>query len=269
MSVISLLGPAFLMCILLAGIHCYLGLHVLARKIIFVDLALAQSAAFGLALSLLIGLKAGSLQSYLITLSSALFASVLFTLIAEKKKHLSQEAFIGIVYAFFSVLVILLFDKSAHGAEHIKQTLTGYLIWISWFEVFKVFCIYSVIACFYYFFQKKFWESSTGKENHWKWNLLFYVLFSFVISSSVSIVGVLLVFSFLIVPSFLSQFLFQTFYLRFLFGWFLAVILSLLALISSYIFNLPTSSFIVFTFTFLPIILLLGSHITNRIKKIV
>ena len=263
MSALLFLSPAFLICLLLTGIHCYLGLHVLARKIIFVDLALTQSAAFGFALSLLAGWEAGSLKSYLMTLSSAFIASALFTLIAEKKQQVSQEAFIGIVYAFFSVLVILLFDKSAHGAEHIKQTLTGHLIWLSWPEALKVFFIYSFLALVYFVFHKKLWESSMAKDSHWKWNLLFYVLFSFVISSSVSIAGVLLVFSFLIVPAFLSQFFFQSFFNRLLFGWLLAFVFSLIGLTGSYILNLPTSSFIVFIFTSVPILFLLGSFLTR------
>ncbi len=253
-----LLGPAFFICLLLTGIHCYLGLHVLARKIIFVDLALAQSAGFGLAISLLVGWAPGSLSSYLITLSSALVASVLFTLIASKNSRIYQEAFIGIVYAFFSVLVILLLDKAAHGAEHIKHTLTGHLIWVGWNEVLKVFLIYSVISVIYFIFQKSLWKSSIGENNHWKWNFLFYVLFSVVIASSVSVAGVLLVFSFLIVPAFISHFLFQSFFSRLLFGWGLGLCLSVIGLSGSYIFNLPTGPFIVFLFTLLPIVFIIG-----------
>ena len=267
MDLLFLLGPAFLICLLLTGIHCYLGLHVLARRIIFVDLALAQSAAFGLAISLLAGWEPGSLKSYVMTLSSALMASVLFTLIASRKNRVSQEAFIGIVYAFFSVLVILLFDKAAHGAEHIKQTLTGHLVWATWEETLKVFCVYAFLSLVYFFFQKKLWESSIGKETHWKWNLLFYILFSFVIASSVSLAGVLLVFSFLIVPAFLSHFLFQSFSSRLLFGWILASTLSVIGLVGSYILNMPTSSFIVFLFTSLPIFFILGSAIKKQFIK--
>ena len=259
MDFILLLGPAFFMCLLLTGIHCYLGLHVLARNIIFVDLALAQSAAFGLALSFLMGWEPGSLKSYSIVLFSALIASVLFTVIASRKNKISQEAFIGIVYAFFSVLVILLFDKAAHGAEHIKQTLTGHLIWASWTEALKVFLIYTVVSVIYFIFQKHLWKSSIGENTHWKWNFLFYALFSVVIASSVSIAGVLLVFSFLIVPAFLSHFLFQSFFSRLLFGWGLGLSLSVIGLSMSYVFNLPTSPFIVFLFTSLPIIFIIGS----------
>ena len=264
MDLIFLLGPAFFICLLLTGIHCYLGLHVLTRNIIFVDLALAQSAAFGLAISLLMGWDHSSLKSYLAVLSSSLIASALFTLIAPYKKQISQEAFIGIIYAFFSALVILLFDKAAHGAEHIKQTLTGHLIWVSWSEVLKVFLIYTVLSILYFIFQKNLWESSIGKNMEWKWNFLFYVLFSFVIASSVSIVGVLLVFSFLIVPAFLSGFLSQNFSSRLLFGWGLGLILSCVGLTGSYILKLPTSPFLIFLFTFLPIVFIIGYSIKRK-----
>lgn len=267
MDLIFLLGPAFCICLLLTGIHCYLGLHVLARRIIFVDLALAQSAAFGLAVSLLAGWEAGSLKSYLITLFSAFIASILFTIIASKKPKVSQEAFIGIVYAFFSVLVILLFDKAAHGAEHIKQTLTGHLIWATWGEALKVFCIYSSLSLLYFFLHRKLWNSSIGENTHWKWNFLFYILFSLVIASSVSIAGVLLVFSFLIVPAFLSYFLFKSFFNRLIFGWVLALLLSVIGLMGSYALNMPTSPFIVFLFTSFPILFIIGSAIKKRFLK--
>ena len=265
MDLILLLGPAVFLCLLLTGIHCYLGLHVLARNIIFVDLALAQSAAFGLALSFLMGWEHGTLKSYSLVLSSALVASVLFTIIASKSIKVSQEAFIGIVYAFFSVLVILLFDKTAHGAEHIKQTLTGHLIWAGWGEALKVFLIYAVVSAIYFIFQKQLWKSSTGENKHWVWNFLFYVLFSVIIASSVSIAGVLLVFSFLIVPAFLSHFLFQSFFSRLLFGWGLGLSLSIIGLSVSYVFNFPTSPFIVFLFTVLPIIFIIG--FSKRLKR--
>lgn len=265
MDFIQLLGPAFFICLVLTGIHCYLGLHVLARNIIFVDLALAQSAAFGLAISLLAGWELGSLKSYLTVLSSALVASVFFTLSALKKDKVPQEAFIGIVYAFFSVLVILLFDKAAHGAEHIKQTLTGHLIWASWAEALKIFLIYTALSAFYFVFHKNFWKSSMGENTHWKWNFLFYILFSLVIASSVSVAGVLLVFSFLVVPAFLSHFLFQGFFSRLLFGWGLGLFLSLAGLSGSYVFNLPTSPFVVFLFTVLPIAFVIGYSLKKRI----
>lgn len=267
MDFFPFLGPAFLICLILTGIHCYLGLHVLARKIIFVDLALAQAAGFGLAVSILLGWESGSLKSYLTVLSSALIASLLFTLISSYKKQISQEAFIGIVYALFSVLVILLFDKAAHGAEHIKQTLTGHLIWVSWTEVLNIFLIYTAVSGVYFVFHKNLWASSIGKNTEWKWNFLFYILFSLVIASSVSIAGVLLVFSLLIVPAFLSSFLFKGFSHRLLFGWSLGLFLSFVGLTGSYILNLPTSPFLVFLFTFLSVIFIIGHFLIRNFLK--
>ena len=265
MDIFLFFGPALLMCFMLTGIHCYLGFHVLARKIVFVDLALAQSAAFGLAIAFLLGWEPGTLKSYLMALSSALTASVLFTLIASYKKQIYQEAFIGIVYALFSVLVILLFDRAVHGAEHIKQTLTGHLIWVGWGETLKVLLIYAVVSIIYVVFHKQFWKSSLGQSDDWRWNLLFYTLFSVVIASSVSIAGILLVFSFLIVPAFLSGFFFTKFYSRLLFGWGVGLFLSFFGLAGSYIFNLPTSPFLVFLFTSLPVIFIVVSFLKKQL----
>ena len=267
MDLLLFLGPAFLICLILTGIHCYLGLHILTRNIVFVDLALAQAGAFGLAFSLLIGWEHDSIKTYFAVLSACLTASALFTLISAYKKQISQEAFIGIVYAFFSALVILLLDKSPHGSEHIKQTLTGHLIWVSWGSSLKIFLIYAGVSFFYFIFHKQIWKNSIGKSNHWQWNLLFYILFSIIIASSVSLVGVLLVFAFLIAPSFLSAFFFQSFLHRLIFGWITASILSLLGLSGSYLFNLPTSAFLVFLFTSLPILFLLMSSIKKLQPK--
>ena len=265
MDLFLIFGPAIFICLLLTGIHCYLGLHVLARNIIFIDLALAQSAAFGLALCFLIGWEPSSFKSYCLVLASSLMASVLFTIISSLKNKISQEAFIGIVYAFFSVLVILLFDKTAHGSEHIKQTLTGHLIWASWSEVLKVFLIYSVTSIIYFIFHKQLWKSSIGDSTNWIWNFIFYSLFSVVISSSVSIAGVLLVFSFLIVPAFLSHFLFSKLFHRLIFGWGLSFSLSAVGLGLSYTLNLPTTPFIIFLFTSFSIIFVIG--FLKKLKK--
>lgn len=267
MDPILFLAPSAVIVLLLTGIHCYLGLHVLARKIIFVDLALAQAGAFGLAVSLLLGWGPYSLTSYVAALISALIASLLFTLAAGYKKQLSQEAFIGIVYAFFSVLVILLLDQFTHGAEHIKHTLTGHLIWAGWGETLKVLVIYTGVSLVYFIFHKKLWEHSLGRNNCWKWDLLFYTLFSIVIASSVSIAGILLVFSFLIVPAFLSGFFCKSFFHRLLFGWGIGLGISFLGLIGSYFFSLPTSPFLVFLFTSAPILFITGKFLSHTTKK--
>ena len=265
-DVIVFLGPAFLTGVILTGIHCYLGLHVLTRNIVFVDLALAQAAGFGLAVSFLLGWEPGTLKSYLTVLAGALTAGGLFTLMDFHKK-IPREAFIGIVYAFFSVLVILLFDRAAHGAEHIKQTLTGHLIWVTYSDALKVFLIYAAVSAVCFLFHKPLWRASLGKTTEWKWSLLFYILFSVVIAGSVSTAGVLLVFAFLIVPAFLSGFLYKSFFQRLIFGWGTGVVLTLAGLTASYAFDLPTSPFLVFLFTLIPIVFVLGTTKQSVLKK--
>ena len=256
-DVIVFLAPAGLTCIILTGIHCYLGLHVLTRNVVFVDLALAQAAGFGLAVSFLLGCEPGSLKSYLTVLSGALTAGGLFTLMDSYKK-IPREAFIGIVYAFFSALVILLFDRAAHGAERIKQTLTGHLIYVTYSDVLKIFLIYTAVSTVCFLFHKSLWRASLGQTSKWKWNMLFYTLFSVIIAGSVSTAGVLLVFAFLIVPAFLSGFLFKNFFHRLIFGWMAGAFLTLAGLTASYAFDLPTSPFLVFLFTLVPVVFILA-----------
>ena len=272
MECVAFLGPAFFICVMFTGIHCYLGLHVLERNIVFADLALAQAGAFGLAISLLLGHEPGTLKSYLMILSGALIASMFFALADFYKKQFpkkafSQEAFIGVVYAFFSVLVILLFDKAAHGAEQMRQTLTGRLVWASYPEAIKISLIYGAVALICLALHKRLWSASQTGGGSWKWNLLFYALFSAVIASSVSLAGILLVFSFLIVPALLSGFLLKGFRRRLFFGWGAGAALTAAGLTGSCAFNLPTGPFLAFLFTLVPIIFIPGDFILRTVRR--
>jgi zinc/manganese transport system permease protein len=191
-----LLAP-FFMCLILAGIHCYLGLHVLARGVIFVDLSLAQVAAFGATLAILFGIDHHSPTTYFISLGSTFCAAALFALARRHEKLFSQEAIIGIVYALASAAVVLVVDRVAHGAEHIKDLLVGQVLWVTWHDVIKTAIIYSVVAIIHYIFRKPLLAASfsQGEKHHGFWDFLFYALFGVVINKSVSIAGVLQCFS--------------------------------------------------------------------------
>ena len=263
MECAAFLGPAFLICAALAGIHCCLGLHVLARKIVFADLALAQAGAFGMAMAMLWGHEPGSLPSYWMTLSGALAAALFFAFLDSFKKYfpkkaLVQEAFIGLVYALFSVLALLLFDRAGHGAEWMKQALTGRLIWASKAEALKILLICGAAALIGTAFHKPLWRAS-NKGAGAKWNLLFYGLFSAVIASSVSLAGILLVFSFLISPALVSGFLFRGFRQRLFFGWAAGAALTAAGLGGSCAFNLPAGPFVAFLFALFPILFVLSA----------
>lgn len=260
-EVATFLAAPFAMCLILAGIHCYLGLHVLARGVIFVDLSLAQVAAFGATLAIYFGFDHHSPATYFISLGSTFCAAALFALARRHEKLFSQEAIIGIVYALASASVVLVVDKIAHGAEHIKDLLVGQVLWVTWHDVIKTALIYGAVSLVHYVFRKQLLAASFGQSDKGAafWDFLFYALFGVVITSSVSMAGVLQVFAYLIVPAVVGIHFFESIRARLLFGWALGLVLSFLGIILSYWWDLPAGAFIVVCFALLPVLLLLGS----------
>lgn len=257
MEAFSFLLAPFIMCLILVGIHCYLGLHVLARGVIFVDLALAQVAALGSVIAFLMGYDHHDKITYFISLGMTIMAALYLALANSSKRKTSQEAIIGILYAFSSAAVILLVDKMSHGTEHIKHALVGQLLWVTWEDVLKVLVIYSLVAIIHYVYRKQLLATSFEKGTHWKWDFLFYALFGVVITSSVQVAGVLLVFSFLIVPALTSSFFYTGILKRLLFGWGLGFVLSMIGMSLSYKLDMPSGALIVLVFTLLPLLLVL------------
>lgn len=268
-NAIHFLAAPFVMCLILAGIHCYLGLHVLARGVIFVDLSLAQVAAFGASLAIFLGFDHHSPETYFISLFSTFAAAALFALARRYEKLFSQEAIIGIVYALASASVVLVVDRIAHGAEHIKDLLVGQVLWVTWHDVTRTGIIYSVVAIIHIVFRKQIIDASFGtRDTHKKgfWDFIFYALFGVVITSSVSVAGVLQVFAYLIVPSVVGTLFFKTIRSRLLFGWGLGFVLSLVGMIFSHIWDLPAGAFIVVCFAIVPVILLFFAPILKFSK---
>lgn len=256
---LSFLAAPFVMCLVLAGIHCYLGLHVLARGVIFVDLSLAQVAAFGATLAILLGFEHHSTSAYFISLLSTFVVAAFFAIARKYERMFSQEAIIGIMYALASAGVVLVVDRVAHGAEHIKEILVGQVLWVTWADVAKTTIIYTGVGLFHFIFRSQFIRASFAGERAPFWDFLFYALFGVVITSSVSMAGVLQVFAYLIVPAVVSSLFFAGIRARLLFGWGLGFILSLLGLGLSYRWDLPAGAFLVVCFTAVPVLLLLFS----------
>ena len=256
MDAIHFLAAPFAMCLLLVGIHCYLGLHVLARGVVFVDLSLAQVASLGASLALLINPEDHhSVLSYGISLAATFIAAGVFSFARKFEKQISQEALIGITYAFASAAVVLVVDRLAHGAEHLKEALVGELLWVSWSDVLRTLCIYSVVAIVHWIFRARFLRSSfEHSDSSSFWDFLFYALFGVVITSSTSIAGVLLVFSFLIVPSVMSTLFFKKISHRLAFGWISGAIVSFIGMWLSYVLDLPVGALLVVLFTLIPIL---------------
>jgi len=258
-EILSFLALPFLMCLILAGIHCYLGFHVLTRGVIFVDLSLAQVAAFGSTLALLIGFEHEDAGTYFISLVCTLIAAALFARARNLESKVPQEAIIGITYALGSAAVVLVIDQMSHGSEHIKALLIGQVLWVSWQDVAKVAVIYGIVAGIHYRYRNQFLAASKGELGAKQpfWDFAFYALFGIVITSSVSIAGVLQVFAYLIVPSVLANIWFKGLRKKLLFGWLVGLVVSLIGMSWSYAADLPSGAAIVVCFTVIPILLVI------------
>lgn len=254
-AVIQFLAAPFAMCLVLAGIHCYLGLHVLARGVIFVDLSLAQVATLGSAIALLANLEHHTAGSYFLSLSLTLLAALLFATARRLEGRIPQEALIGIVYAFASAAVILILDRTAHGAEELKEVMVGQILLVSWSDVGKTLVIYLVVGFIHFLYRKKLIESSFAKQNSWRMDFLFYTTFGVVITSSTQYAGVLLVFALLIVPALLGRLFFSVLRSQLFFGWAFGALFSFLGVYLSYVFDAPVGAFIVVLFTSIPILI--------------
>ena len=249
----------FFMCLILVGIHCYLGLHVLRRGIIFVDLSLAQVAGLGSTVALLFHFEHHSYQSYLISLSFTFIAALYFAWGKRYQKFVSQEVLIALVYAFASSLVILVVNSMAHGAEHIKEILIGKILWVTWEEVIKTAIIYTVVAIIHFVYRKQMLNATEDKslgQSNLFWDFIFYALFGIVITSSVGIAGILLVFSFLVVPALVSMQLVKSIKKQLIFGWLIGSFLCLIGMAASYQLDMPAGAVLVVVFTAVPILFL-------------
>lgn len=275
LQILNFLAAPFAMCLILVGIHCYLGLHVLARGVIFIDLSLAQVAALGSTLAFAIGYDHHGNGSYFISLVFTLIFSGLFAFARRFEKNIPQEAIIGIVYALCSASIILVVDRIAHGAEHIKDVLVGQILWVTWHDVIKTASIYAGVSLIHYIFRKKFMlasqlastktASNSPKEVVF-WDFLFFALFGVIITSSVGVAGVLLVFSFLIVPATLARLFCKNIRSQLFFGWILGTCLSFLGLSLSHFLDLPAGALIVVCFTSVPVLILLLLPLLTRLN---
>lgn len=262
-EIIQIMLRPFVMCLILAGIHTYLGIHVLGREVIFVDLALAQIAALGATVGFIFGYALDSNGAYLFSLAFTLLGAGIFALTRPRERSFSQEAVIGITYAMAAAAVILILDRAPQGAEHLRYLLVGNILAVDWPEILKIFAAYAVIGLFHWGFRRQFLlltfeptEAVRSGINPRLWDFLFYASFGFVVTSSVRIAGVILVFTYLIVPAFVAMLLVAGTGNRLLLGWALGVVGSLFGLVLSYWFDLPTGAAVVCTFGILLVLAL-------------
>jgi zinc/manganese transport system permease protein len=254
-TIVSFLAPAIVASLIIAGIHAYLGLHVVERGVIFVDLSLAQIASLGAAIAVWQGYDAHDPAIYWMSLGFTLIGALIFAMIKGQEAKIPQEAIIGISYAVASAAVILTMSKATGEAEHLRDMLVGNILSVQWPEVWLTAVIYLVIGLFHYVFRKRFLEISLNPDavaargiSVRFWDFLFYASFGLVVTRSVAIAGVLLVFCYLIVPSIGGMLFAGRIGPRLAIGWVMGVVVSILGMYFSVQFDLPTGATIVCTF---------------------
>ncbi len=254
-DLLSLLWVPFLMCLVLTGIHAYLGFHVLAREVVFVDIALAQIAALGATAAFLLGYEMDTWESYVSGLAATMLGALVLSLTRSRKRHVSQEAVIGVVYAVSSAGAVLLADRAPHGAEQVRTMLVGNLLAVRGPEVIEVATLYALVGVFHWLCRRPFFlisaDPKAAFQQGWRvrlWDLLFYASFGVVVTSSVRIAGVLLVFSYLIVPALAGTAIGSTVGTRLLVGWGFGTAVSVIGMAASAALDLPTGATVVCAF---------------------
>jgi len=256
MSIFELLLPAFVASLILTGIHAYLGVHVVERGVIFVDLSLAQIAALGTTVAYLAGYDLHSGAAYLFSLGFTFLGAAIFASTrVHRQTRIPQEAIIGIVYAVSAALAILVMSKATQETEHLKEMLVGNILSVTWPELGKTAVLYALVGLFHYVFRQRFllisMDEAAAERRGWNvrlWDFLFYVSFGFVVTSSVAIAGVLLVFCFLIVPSVTAMLFAHRLGPRLAIGWTMGAAVSAGGVALSFVLDLPTGATIVATF---------------------
>ena len=273
-GMLQFLAAPFAASLILTGIHAHLGVHVVERGVIFVDLSLAQIAALGATIAILMPITGGDPHApvvYWISLAFTFIGALLFSTIRGRRARIPQEAIIGICYAVASAAAILAMSKATSESEHLKDMLVGNILAVSWPEVGKTALLYGVIGVFHFIFRRQFLLISIDPKRAEAegisikfWDFLFYASFGFVVTSSVSIAGVLLVFCYLIVPSVAAMLYADTIGRRLAIGWTMGTIVSALGVYLSLRIDLPTGATIVVTFGLVLIVMALVRPLLQR-----
>lgn len=254
-AIFAFLAAPIAASLIIAGIHAYLGLHVVERGVIFVDLSLAQIASLGAAIAVWQGYEPHDPVVYWMSLAFTLIGALVFAMIKGHEANIPQEAIIGISYAVASAAVILTMSKATGEAEHLRDMLVGNILAVQWPEIWITAAIYVALGLFHFAYRRRFLEvSMSHREAEARgvpvrlWDFLFYASFGLVVTRSVAIAGVLLVFCYLIVPSVGAMLWARRIGPRLAIGWVMGVVVSMLGMYFSVQFDLPTGATIVCTF---------------------
>ncbi len=273
-TILQFLAAPFAASLILTGIHAYLGVHVIERGVIFVDLSLAQIAALGFTIAILLPFTGQDPHGPWVYWTGLLFTFIgaaIFSTVQVRHARIPQEAIIGITYAVASAATILAMSQSTSESEHLKDMLVGNILAVSWPEVEKTAGLYAAIGLFHYVFRRPFLTISL---NHAQaeaeglrvrfWDFLFYASFGFVVTSSVLIAGVLLVFCYLIVPSVAAVLYADRIGPRLAIGWTMGTVISALGIYLSVKLDLPTGAAMVCTFGLVLIVMALVRPLVRR-----
>jgi len=224
--------PALCICLILAGIHTYFGYHIVERGVIFVDLSLSQIAALGASVAILLGWgEDAPFLTFCMSLGFTLGGAVLFAFLRKSQNTAPMEALIGISYAGAIALSLLVLEKSATGTEHIKEMLVGTILTVPWKDVIQLGLIVLVVGIIHWFSRKRLFlisenpdKAAQEKLKLWWWDVVFYATFGIVVTSSVKVAGVLLIFSLLIIPAVTALISVAGTFRRVVFGWIFGII---------------------------------------------
>ena len=254
LDVLWFLAAPFAACLVLVGALGYFGPHVLLRKVIFVDLALAQIAALGSVVAFLLGYELGSLASFGFSLGATSLGAAIFSWTRGRREKVPHEAIIGITFVIASAAAILVADRSPEGAEHIKEMLAGSILWVTWPHVGRQLLVFVAVGLLHYLFRRRFLGISEDPEQafaegvsvRW-WDFLFYFSFGLVITVSVEVAGVLMVFAYLVAPAIIAIATCDGWAKRIGVSWGVGLLGSFLGLLASYQWDLPSGPAIVCT----------------------
>lgn len=246
MNIVELMAAPFAECLVLVAIHTYLGIHVLKRRVIFVDLALAQIAALGTTVGFLFGIMPETPGALLFSMAFTFLGAAVFSVTRFRHEKVPQEAIIGLSYAISCAVAVLVVEKT-QGAEHLKDILVGNLLWVKWSDVGAAAAVYLCVGIFHCIFRKKFFLISDDPDAAYRsgisvkvWDFLFYLTFGVVIAFSTRVAGVLMVFVFLVAPAILAFVLTDRLWLQLLIGWSTGTMVTVVGLYLSWTLDLPS-----------------------------
>lgn len=249
-------------CVLLPWLLVYLGLHVVQRGIIFVDIAMAQMASLGICVALLFRFDLHGWFTFVIALGFTLIGAAIFSFTGKRASQIPQEAIIGIAYVVAAAAAVLLLSRAAEGDEEIKQMLVGNILLVSPGDVWRCFGLFLTVGLFHFILRRQFLLVSFNREAAYEeglqvrwWDFLFYASFGLVVTIFVRIAGVLLVFTYLIVPAVCAINLARRTSGRLVIGWIIATLGGIAGLFWSFYGDLPSGAAIVCTFGILLVLI--------------